>query len=195
MKQCTNCGAVNDDSSQVCQQCGAPFYQQQPVYTQGQPQPQQQRNNVPWIVGGVLAGLVIVVAGVLAALFLTRGTGDGGGTSTDTVVVEKQVESVAMPEKTTRYHSRDYVSTDSDPYAWLSGPLSYSDLSGYSKAELRILRNAIYARHGYIFKSADLRNYFSQYSWYVPRSSNVMGSLSYTEKKNVELIRSMERGY
>lgn len=38
--------------------------------------------------------------------------------------------------------------------------LSGSDLSSYTKSELRILRNSIFAKHGYIFKSEDLKMYF-----------------------------------
>lgn len=84
----------------------------------------------------------------------------------------------------------------SNPYAWLSQRyVTASDLSGLSKSELRILRNAIYARHGYKFKSADLLQYFSQYSWYVPAYSNVEGSLSKIERSNVATILSWELGY
>lgn len=36
-------------------------------------------------------------------------------------------------------------------------------ISQISKSELRIIRNLIYARHGYIFRSNDLRNLFTQY--------------------------------
>ncbi|MBU0766082.1 MAG: DUF3160 domain-containing protein, partial [Bacteroidetes bacterium] len=41
------------------------------------------------------------------------------------------------------------------------------DISGLSVSELRILRNALYARHGYIFMKADLRGYFTANTkWY-----------------------------
>ncbi|WP_078775722.1 YARHG domain-containing protein [Fibrobacter intestinalis] len=30
-----------------------------------------------------------------------------------------------------------------------------------------ILRNSIFARHGYIFKSEDLKAYFSKFNWYI----------------------------
>jgi len=40
------------------------------------------------------------------------------------------------------------------------------ELQNLSKSQLRILRNAFYAREGYDFKSADLRELFSQFDWY-----------------------------
>jgi len=44
--------------------------------------------------------------------------------------------------------------------------LTDADIAGMSKQDLRIARNEIYARHGYIFGSADLKAYFSGCSWY-----------------------------
>ena len=78
-------------------------------------------------------------------------------------------------------------------YDWLSQrPVSANDLRGKTKEELRIMRNWIYARHGYIFSSSDLTDYFSKFPWYNPVSKNVVGQLNKTELDNVEFIRSYE---
>ncbi len=69
--------------------------------------------------------------------------------------------------------------------------LNYSDISGFSKGELRLARNEIYARHGFIFKSDDLRAYFNSQDWYVSESS-YGGNLSSIEKSNVDFIKSYE---
>ena len=46
-------------------------------------------------------------------------------------------------------------------------------LDGKSVQELRLLRNAVYARHGYLFDQADLRGYFSANTkWYDSLSEN-----------------------
>lgn len=84
-------------------------------------------------------------------------------------------------------------SASKNPYAWLSQrEVCAADLRGLSGSELRILRNAIYARHGYIFQSADLSRFFSQFSWYEPRYSNVESLLSTIEKRNVREIKRWE---
>ena len=70
--------------------------------------------------------------------------------------------------------------------------LSSSDLSAYSSADLRILRNAIFAKHGYIFKSDDLKKFFSQFDWYNPRFENVDSELSTIEKNNISFIKQKE---
>lgn len=68
-----------------------------------------------------------------------------------------------------------------------------SEIQGASKHDLRLMRNEIFARHGYIFKSPDLREYFSGYDWYKPRYDNVEDRLSEIEKYNIELIKKYER--
>ncbi len=68
--------------------------------------------------------------------------------------------------------------------------LTYSDIAHLSNYELKIMRNEIYARHGYIFQSKDMKQYFSKQSWYRPTTSNV--KLSNIEQYNVNFIKSYE---
>lgn len=70
--------------------------------------------------------------------------------------------------------------------------LTTDDIKGLSKAELRIARNEIFARHGYIFKSKDLAEYFGQFEWYRPISSNVSSELSKIETNNVNFLKAHE---
>ena len=43
------------------------------------------------------------------------------------------------------------------------------DISNRSLQELRILRNAVYAKYGYLFMSADLRGFFNLTDWYATK--------------------------
>ena len=70
--------------------------------------------------------------------------------------------------------------------------LTYNDIRSLSKPQLRILRNEIYARHGYIFKSADLKAYFSKYPWYKPLYGDVTSKMSGIEKYNAAFIKKYE---
>jgi hypothetical protein len=54
--------------------------------------------------------------------------------------------------------------------------------------QLRILRNSIYAYHGYAFRSLDLQNYFNGYSWYRIDNYFTENSFSANEKINLENI-------
>ncbi len=62
----------------------------------------------------------------------------------------------------------------------------------YSKSLLRLMRNEIYARHGYKFASADLAAYFAKTSWYSPVSDNSKIKLSALEQLNINIIKHYE---
>jgi len=70
--------------------------------------------------------------------------------------------------------------------------LTVSDLRNLDKNSLRIMRNEIFARHGYVFQTDDMKAYFRNQSWYVPKYDNVSSMLTTIEKKNIEMIRSYE---
>jgi len=70
--------------------------------------------------------------------------------------------------------------------------LTSSDLNGMSKHDLKIMRNEIFARYGYIFKTSEMKSYFSSQAWYHGRYEDVSSMLSDIEHKNVALIKSYE---
>jgi hypothetical protein len=66
--------------------------------------------------------------------------------------------------------------------------LEYDYLSGLSFEELDIMRNEIFADHGYIFKTQRWKDYFSDKCWYIPRYGDVTDKLTVVEKINIENI-------
>lgn len=73
--------------------------------------------------------------------------------------------------------------------------LENSDLEMMSLRELGVMRNEIFARHGYSFKKAEYRDIFEKYDWYVPVSTNVDGELNQIERANVTKIKEYESYY
>ncbi len=65
--------------------------------------------------------------------------------------------------------------------------LTEEDLRGLSAQELTYARNEIYARHGYIFNSAELNDYFGSKSWY-QADNTFTGTLEGIEEKNAAFI-------
>lgn len=70
--------------------------------------------------------------------------------------------------------------------------LTEDDLAGMNKKELRLMRNWIFARHGYIFSTTEMRNYFEQQPWYQGRYSDVTSMLTDIEKYNINFIKEHE---
>ncbi|MFN3404771.1 MAG: YARHG domain-containing protein [Cytophagaceae bacterium] len=73
--------------------------------------------------------------------------------------------------------------------------LDKKSLEKFSAQELSIMRNEIYARYGYIFKTGgDIDKYFKQQSWYRPEHKDVNRFLTTLERRNIKLIQEVESG-
>jgi hypothetical protein len=71
--------------------------------------------------------------------------------------------------------------------------LKPEELIDMSIPNLRIMRNEIYARYGFIFKAnGDLDNYFRKQSWYKAVYNDVSDYLTGLEKQNIEVIKMVE---
>jgi len=70
--------------------------------------------------------------------------------------------------------------------------LKSHDLYNLNGSQLRIIRNSIYAKYNYKFKSKTLLKYFSKFSWYNPNKKNVDGELTLFDKKNIKLLQFIE---
>lgn len=84
-----------------------------------------------------------------------------------------------------------------DPYSFTNWPCNHLDIQSgkitsighmsldgdYSKKELRLLRNTIYAQHNYSFKAKDLKTYFSQFEWYMPNPNLKLEDIKLTDKE------------
>lgn len=112
--------------------------------------------------------------------------------SVDTTAFDN-LENTSESDESDESMTTTNVGPTDDEYAWLcTRRAEPDDLENKSSYELRIMRNYIFARHGYIFKSDDLRLYFSQYDWYTPTSRNVTQELSNIERDNIKLIEAYE---
>jgi len=70
--------------------------------------------------------------------------------------------------------------------------LDIFSLSQLDNRNLRLLRNMIYARHGYRFSSNDLTAFFSRFDWYKPRYNNVDNLLTDIDKMHIQMIQAFE---
>ncbi len=125
-----------------------------------------------------IVGLVIVLAilVILIVVLMRSPLMRDEDTTADVVVTEED---------------SGYILPDSD-----SCYLTESDLAGLTKEELRLARNEIYARHGYIFEDAELQAYFESQSWYhgtVNASDFDDSVLNAYEQANLKTIQALEK--
>ena len=135
-------------------------------------------------------GIIFLTAPILAQNLDDRGT-------------DEEVASPPPPEKTSPPVPPPAPAPQAawgGRWPWTSGRLiQSSELGPLSLGELELMRNEIYARHGWIFRRPDLRNYFESQPWYQPRSDNayysnrqVEAELSPIERRNLQIIISRE---
>lgn len=207
---CPKCGGQISDRAPRCPHCGYvrsnDNQSQQPTPTPpAAPTPQRTPAQRPAATSGsklntthiviIAAALIVGIAICVAAILLTRDN-------------EKQAEiieaaPIESPYSTTDDGEEQHIEADEfqpdqaaeEDFIWLSD--SYINMEdiidhGYSSSDARVLRNAIFARHGYRFKSQDLRDYFNQFSWYMPRFDDVTSHLSEVERENIQYLKSLE---
>lgn len=84
--------------------------------------------------------------------------------------------------------------TKSREFAFASNTILTPDsLSKYTRDELAIMRNEIFASYGYKFKTDRYRLYFESLQWYHPNLDNVLDKLTDIEKNNIDLIKKLEK--
>ncbi len=173
--------------------------------------------NTVWKCAAALLGLLIIMALAGIALIFFWPTGNNSGSSAikasqdglqaaAPLEAETQVKSEIQIAGSGTASSRaetdeeededltaDYIIPDSDTKL-----LTDSDIRGLSAKELNYAKNEIYARHGRIFDSKELREYFESKSWYNgqytaeefdERSGSILNS---TEKKNADFLSDAE---
>jgi hypothetical protein len=92
------------------------------------------------------------------------------------------------------YDSSKYDLKVNGDYTFVSTKkLVEDDLVDFDKKELRLMRNEVFARYGYKFKSKDLYDHFYYNGWYEPKRENVDQFLSNLEKENIKLIEGLEK--
>ena len=114
---------------------------------------------------------------------------------------EKENDPASTALQPTEYYNAESEKLTGDPGSGYviegtdSRYLTEEDLRDMSKGELRLARNEIYARHGRMFRSADLQDYFNSMDWYVgyiPVDQFDESVLNDCEKANLIFIKSVE---
>jgi hypothetical protein len=92
-------------------------------------------------------------------------------------------------------------------YSFSSWPLDYEKFQNgeivalgnltlkgeYSKEELRLIRNTVYAQYCYDFSSSDLKEYFSQFAWYMPNPNLKMEDIKLTKEEEKFILQIITR--
>ena len=98
-----------------------------------------------------------------------------------------------IPDDYDYFSNTGFINTDTNDFKYLRNELSEDYLAKLSPKELRLLRNAIYAKYGREFNSWDLADNFLQCKWYKSNSSFSESQLNNLDLRNIELIQTEEK--
>lgn len=73
--------------------------------------------------------------------------------------------------------------------------LTEADVENLLEEELAMMRNEIYARHGYSFKEIEERRHFDAQDWYIPMGLDIREKFTDIEVQNIDLIYRYEEYY
>ncbi|MBI0581293.1 YARHG domain-containing protein [Neobacillus cucumis] len=197
MNSCSNCGRKVNKSSGFCPNCGSRITTDHknisPAPNSRVEKKKSRSKNKKIVAVGSIVGMLAVVSvtpfvvkGLQKPVTKTSVTAAKKIDPSTEKATENKSESSNLSPESSKPSSSDYIVPTSNKRL-----LSLDDIDILPKWQLRLARNEIYARHGYVFKSKDLQTYFSGKSWYHPNPS-FDGSLNDVERQNVTTIKARE---
>lgn len=102
-----------------------------------------------------------------------------------------------VSEKSYSLKKRDfaYNKTVGDHPEASSEWLKPMDVENLLPEEIEIIRNEIYARHGYSFTNLKIRRIFDAKDWYIPMSVDIRDQLTEVEAHNIDMLYNYEKYY
>jgi hypothetical protein len=140
----------------------------------------------------VLAAVSLALLGALIAVFISSNK-PSGAVATEGSPAPAPVAPVVAAQ--TPAPTVVVTAPPAPTVVYKNAPATTQAKANVNIDSLRLRRNEIYARHGYIFKDAALRNYFMSQPWYSPRYNNVDGMLTAAEKREIADIKAAEKGW
>lgn len=90
----------------------------------------------------------------------------------------------------------NYTNEDIEKDAFLSPSdsvlITEEELEKLDDKTVELIKNEIYARHGYIFTNRALKKYFESFNWYEPNEEYSPNLLNPTEKANLKTIKKFQ---
>lgn len=220
---CAGCGKKLKPDAKFCTSCGLQVgAANTPTVSSKPPLPDSSKKDSGKLVMGIVIAILVVVVVLLGVLVVIpgikkNGSGDGNGnvaankevteavvdTTSEVASTEESALTTAQSTITTeapidKVVEDDTVTDEISPDDYFipnssAEEISESDYSEFSWKDLCYAKNEIYARHGYIFKSEELQQYFGSQPWYKKSKKFTKNpSLSAVELKNVEALKNAE---
>jgi hypothetical protein len=170
---CLNCGKPIDADARFCKFCAHDITQPQPTIPTNPPKGSR---TALIVAGGLVAFCAIALA---IGLYIHKHN------QAQAVV---SVTPTPTPAPTMGAHAKEI-----EAKVVKGEDLAGTDLAGLSAYELRVIRNAAFARHGRKYDRPGLGDYYVTCSWYKPRDDYKDTDVTQTDKNTIDLIVTVEK--
>ncbi len=152
----------------------------------------RQKDNNSVIIAIIIAVAVIILAAGGAAFYIFANNNSSSDSSDTNTPVENGdlIDDTTMEPVKPNPSSRGYIYDTDRKY------ITASELSYYTRDEVRLILNEMYARHGYIFSTPEYQAYFDAQSWYYGTTTSqdaVVAAFNSYEKANHTTIVNYEK--
>lgn len=195
LNRCPNCNSLLKDGALFCGECGTSLTGR-PVQKIVHNEPCKKKKDRG------LTFLVVLLVVVLIGSIGTIGYVYYRNNSVDIETPDINVETESKEDKdTTGEEIEDVQDTlneveeeNEETYLFPSDReyITELDLTGKTKDDVALIRNEIYARHGYIFNTEPFKSYFESKDWYTPNENFNDSVFSEIEKTNKDFLVNYE---
>lgn len=203
-KVCTVCGSELNSDSSFCPVCGTGTsnanYPNYPKSSNSYVPAVPAKSSKKWLVVLLLVFVVAVTGGIFAWLYISsNNTSEDNtlpantSTPASTEKAQKKHEQASDDEPIASHSDTEAVQTSDFLFPSDTYYITASDLYGYSQEQVALIRNEIYARHGYIFQTEPYKSYFSSKEWYSPNPYFNESVFNIIEKTNKDFIVEYEK--
>jgi uncharacterized membrane protein YvbJ len=198
--KCNNCGAEVSDNAKFCGECGASIENKITKTSQitTPKQPKKKKGLVVALVV-ILIAVIIAVALAFAVVYFKNNSADIDNPEIENIMMDKdydednEIEINADAEDTVDSYideepdNSDYLFPSDKEY------ITENDLRSLTKEEVALIRNEIYARHGYMFQTEPYKSYFAEKEWYTPNANFNESMFNVVEESNKDFIAKYEQ--
>ena len=205
---CPKCGNTLESGARFCAICGynvdgdVKEVKTEPIMSAPVYREAKKKDSGLIVLISVLS-VVILVCGVALALIFMGDSSDGNSEIANVIEeTEKAIPKKKNKDSKAEYDPKTYKYDDeADKKSYYSDYLFESDkryiterdLRYCSQDEIALIRNEIYARHGYIFQKDPYKSYFAAKSWYIPNPNFSEALFNSIEKYNKDFIVEYEK--
>lgn len=183
---CPKCGEQFARDTKFCGRCGTPLVERAAPNTTYMEQPDKKKDIRIIMAIATLLSVLLCSFGIVGYLYYQNESKEMDKFN-EAIKVENNGKATDTTDKES-YNEKDEDSEDDYLFPSDKKYITESDLYGKSKDDVALIRNEIYARHGYIFGSEYYKAYFESKDWYVPNENFSSDMLNKIEKSNSEFI-------